>query len=180
MKLFLLIIIIIGIFNALSAQNFGVGTNTPAEKLDVNGNTRLERLILTNGGAVQDNLTKSNVTGEVGYKKGHRGAGLRYIIATSGVFPSSGRTTQENAILGEIAFIGQLKILAGEVVPKGWALCNGQTLPLNQNMALFNLLGYTYGGSGFSFNLPNLQGAAPVGQGTNAAGYTWGRAQKSD
>ena len=180
MKLFLLIIITNGIFNILSAQNFGIGTNAPAEKLDVNGNIRVERLILTNGGAVQDDLIKSNVTGEVGFKKGHRGAGLRYIIATSGVFPTPARTNQENAVLGELAFLGQLKIIGGNVVPKGWALCNGQSLPVNTNMALFNLLGYTYGGSGFSFNLPNLQGSAPVGQGTNVAGYTWLRAQKSD
>jgi microcystin-dependent protein len=52
--------------------------------------------------------------------------------------------------------------------PKGWALCNGQTLPINQNQALFSLLGTTYGGNGqTTFALPNLQGrtAMHIGQG---------------
>ena len=54
--------------------------------------------------------------------------------------------------------------------PKGWALCNGQLLPINQNQALFSLLGTTYGGDGrVNFGLPDLQGNAPihVGQGFN-------------
>lgn len=47
--------------------------------------------------------------------------------------------------------------------PKGWALCNGQTLPINQNQALFSLLGTTYGGNGqTTFQLPNLQGRIPM------------------
>ena len=47
--------------------------------------------------------------------------------------------------------------------PKGWALCNGQLLPINQNQALFSLLGTTYGGDGrATFALPNLQGRVPI------------------
>jgi microcystin-dependent protein len=47
--------------------------------------------------------------------------------------------------------------------PKGWAFCNGQLLPINQNQALFSLLGTTYGGDGrVTFGLPNLQGRAPM------------------
>src|SRR3979411_236662 len=51
--------------------------------------------------------------------------------------------------------------------PKGWALCDGQLLPINQNQALFSLLGTTYGGDGrVNFGLPNLQGRAPVHMGS--------------
>ena len=47
--------------------------------------------------------------------------------------------------------------------PKGWAMCNGQLLPINQNQALFSLLGTTYGGNGqTTFGLPNLQGDVPI------------------
>jgi microcystin-dependent protein len=56
--------------------------------------------------------------------------------------------------------------------PYGWALCNGQILPISQNTALFSLLGTYYGGNGTSnFALPNLQGSAPMDQG-NGAGLT--------
>jgi microcystin-dependent protein len=65
-------------------------------------------------------------------------------------------------------FLAEIRIFAGSFAPKGWALCNGQILPISQNTALFSLLGTTYGGDGKSnFALPNLQGSAPMqaGQG---------------
>lgn len=63
-------------------------------------------------------------------------------------------------------FIGEIRIFAGNFAPKGWALCNGQLVPLVQNTALFSLLGVTYGGDGkTNFALPNLQGRAPMQQG---------------
>ena len=56
--------------------------------------------------------------------------------------------------------------------PKGWALCNGQLLPINQNQALFSLLGTTYGGNGqTTFGLPDLQGRVPIHSGN---GHTLG------
>src|ERR1700693_764087 len=56
--------------------------------------------------------------------------------------------------------------------PQGWALCNGQLLPINQNQALFSLLGTTYGGNGqTNFALPNLQGRTPIHMGS---GHTLG------
>src|SRR5260370_34107783 len=62
------------------------------------------------------------------------------------------------------AFISEIKIVAFNFPPKGWAFCNGQLLPINQNQALFSLLGTTYGGNGqTTFALPNLQGRVPVG-----------------
>jgi microcystin-dependent protein len=65
-------------------------------------------------------------------------------------------------------FLSEIRIMSFNFAPKGWALCNGQTLPINQNQALFSLLGTTYGGNGqTTFALPNLQGrtAMHMGQG---------------
>ena len=60
-------------------------------------------------------------------------------------------------------FLGEMRIFSFNFPPKGWALCNGQLLPINQNQALFALLGTTYGGDGrVNFGLPNLQGRVPV------------------
>jgi len=60
-------------------------------------------------------------------------------------------------------FIAEVKIISWNFPPKGWALCNGQLLPINQNQALFSILGTTYGGDGrVNFALPNLQGRMPV------------------
>jgi microcystin-dependent protein len=65
-------------------------------------------------------------------------------------------------------FLGELKIIAFNYAPKGWAFCNGQLMGINQNQALFSLLGTTFGGDGrTTFGLPNLLGRIPVhvGQG---------------
>lgn len=63
-------------------------------------------------------------------------------------------------------FVAEIRMFAGNFAPTGWALCNGQLLPISQNTALFSLLGTVYGGDGKStFALPNLQGSTPVGQG---------------
>jgi microcystin-dependent protein len=63
-------------------------------------------------------------------------------------------------------FLSEIKIVSFDFPPKGWALCNGQLLPINQNQALFSLLGTTYGGDGrVNFGLPNLQGRSPVHMG---------------
>ncbi len=60
-------------------------------------------------------------------------------------------------------FLGEIKIVSFNFPPKGWAFCNGQLLPINQNQALFSILGTTYGGDGrVNFALPNLQGRMPV------------------
>jgi microcystin-dependent protein len=60
-------------------------------------------------------------------------------------------------------FLGELKIVSFNFAPKGWALYNGQLLPINQNQALFSILGTTYGGDGrVNFGLPNLQGRTPI------------------
>lgn len=60
-------------------------------------------------------------------------------------------------------FLGEIKIVSFNFPPKGWAFCNGTLLPINQNQALFSVLGTTYGGDGRqTFGLPNLQGSSPI------------------
>ena len=60
-------------------------------------------------------------------------------------------------------FLSEIRIMSFGFPPKGWALCNGQLLPINQNQALFSLLGTTFGGDGrVNFALPNLQGRTPI------------------
>jgi microcystin-dependent protein len=60
-------------------------------------------------------------------------------------------------------FIGEVRVFGFGFAPKGWALCNGQTLSINQNQALFSLLGTMYGGNGTTtFQLPNLQASMPI------------------
>lgn len=60
-------------------------------------------------------------------------------------------------------FLGEIKIISWNFPPKGWAFCNGSLLPINQNQALFSILGTTYGGDGRqTFGLPNLQGRTPM------------------
>jgi len=66
-------------------------------------------------------------------------------------------------------YLGSLMLVSFSFAPKGFALCNGQTLPINQNQALFSLLGTQYGGNGVNtFALPNLQSRVAIGTGTNA------------
>ncbi len=63
-------------------------------------------------------------------------------------------------------FVAEIRMFAGNYPPTGWALCNGQLIPISQNTALFSLLGTMYGGDGKStFALPNLQGSFPLHQG---------------
>lgn len=71
-------------------------------------------------------------------------------------------------------FIGEVRIMSFNFAPRGWALCNGQLLPINQNQALFALLGVQFGGNGITtFALPNLQARVPVSQGTLAGGGSY-------
>jgi len=60
-------------------------------------------------------------------------------------------------------YLSEIRIVAFNFAPRGWAFCNGQTLPISQYNALFALLGTTYGGDGITtFKLPNLQGSSPI------------------
>ena len=63
-------------------------------------------------------------------------------------------------------FLSEIRIMSFGFAPQGWALCDGQLLPINQNQGLFSLLGTTYGGDGrVNFGLPNLQGRVPIHMG---------------
>jgi microcystin-dependent protein len=69
-------------------------------------------------------------------------------------------------------FLSEIRIMSFVFAPKGWALCNGQLMPINQNQALFSLLGTTFGGNGqTNFALPDLRGRTPIHVG---AGHTLG------
>ncbi|MBU6361921.1 MAG: tail fiber protein [Chloroflexi bacterium] len=69
-------------------------------------------------------------------------------------------------------FLAEIRIMSFNFAPRGWALCNGQLLPINQNQALFSLLGTTYGGDGrVNFALPDLRGRTPIHIGN---GHTFG------
>ncbi|MFS3128049.1 phage tail protein [Nocardioides sp. Bht2] len=75
-------------------------------------------------------------------------------------------------------FLGEIRLMSFNHNPKRWALCNGQTLPISTNQALFSLLGTTYGGNGqTTFALPDLRGRVPVGWGSGfELGQTGGEA----
>ena len=69
-------------------------------------------------------------------------------------------------------FLGEIRMFSGNFAPKGWAFCNGQLFPINQNQALFSLLGTTYGGNGSTnFALPDLRGKLAMDEGN---GHTQG------
>jgi microcystin-dependent protein len=69
-------------------------------------------------------------------------------------------------------FLSEIRLMSFNFAPQGWAMCNGQFLPINQNQALFSLLGTTYGGNGqTTFALPDLRGKVPLHVGS---GHTLG------
>jgi microcystin-dependent protein len=82
---------------------------------------------------------------------------INFILSLFGVFPSpSGGGDAE-------PFLSEIRLFSFNFAPGGWAMCNGQLLPINQNQALFSLLGTTYGGNGqTTFGLPDLRGRVPI------------------
>ena len=71
-------------------------------------------------------------------------------------------------------YLGEIKVISWNFAPKGWAFCNGQLMAINQNQALFAILGTTYGGDGqTTFNLPDLRGRIPIHMGSS---YVLGQA----
>ena len=86
---------------------------------------------------------------------------VEYLIATQGIFPSQGGGQDSMTPL-----LGQIVAFAGNFVPKGWALCDGSLLSIQQNTALFSVLGTFYGGNGqTTFALPDLRDKAAIGTG---------------
>ena len=71
-------------------------------------------------------------------------------------------------------YIGEIRMFGGNFAPAGWAFCNGATMPISENDALFTLIGTTYGGDGQeTFQLPNLQSRVPLHSGTAKSGTTY-------
>lgn len=118
---------------------------------------------------------------------------LNYIISLWGIFPSQSKSGGEEYLVlepdGAISewketrgiepFLSEIKIFAFNFAPKGWALCNGQLLPINQNQALFALLGTTYGGNGqTNFALPDLRGRVAVHYGNGIGLINWSLGEK--
>lgn len=86
---------------------------------------------------------------------------IALIIVFCFVFKSS-----DKAPVYQEGFIGEVKLFAGNFAPRGWALCQGQLLPINNNSALFSIVGTMYGGDGrTTFALPDLRGRVPIGVG---------------
>src|SRR3954469_21155899 len=74
-------------------------------------------------------------------------------------------------------FLAEIRMFSGNFPPVGWAMCDGQLMPIRQNTALFSLLGTTYGGDGrVTFGLPDLRGRVPInaGQGPGLSNYSLG------
>lgn len=77
-------------------------------------------------------------------------------------------------------FLAEIRMVGFNFAPRGWAFCDGQILPINQNQSLYSLLGAIYGGDGqTSFALPDLRGRAPIHKGRNNGGTDHLLAQKS-
>jgi microcystin-dependent protein len=76
-------------------------------------------------------------------------------------------------------FIGEIRMFAGNFPPSGWALCQGQLMPISENDTLFNLIGTTYGGDGQqTFAIPDLQGRIPMHAGTGSDGINYQLGEK--
>jgi len=76
-------------------------------------------------------------------------------------------------------FLAEIRIFGFNFAPRGWAFCDGQILPINQNQSLYSLLGTTYGGDGrTSFALPDLRSRSPIHFGNSSTGSTYSLGQK--
>jgi len=127
--------------------NVGIGVPIPGEKLDVNGT--IKGTNFTGNGNTLTFGNNSNMQPSLG---------ISYIIALVGTYPTENK--------GADPYLGEIIMFAGNFPPQGWAFCNGQTLQISQNSALFSLLGTIYGGDGeVTFKLPDLRGRVPIHHG---------------
>ena len=128
----------------------------------------IEEVTLAEGQIPSHNHTlppPGGVTGNTGDGQGYGNMqpsqALNYLICLDGTYPT------ENGGGGlDEGFIGEITLFAGNFAPRGWALCDGQLLPVSQHDALFSILGTTYGGDGeTTFGLPDLRGRVAIGAG---------------
>lgn len=123
-------------------------------KLDTTGVAEGDILYFQAGQWVNKNLAYTNNTGGgQSFSIMQPYLAVNYIIALQGTFPS--RSFEP--------FLAQISLFGSNFAPRGWALCDGQLLPISSNSALFSLLGTTYGGDGrTNFALPDLRGRVPI------------------
>ena len=107
--------------------------------------------------------------------------GTALLAAAADIFTSKeikAASDSNSPLASTDSFIGSIDMVGFNFAPKGWATCDGQLLPINQNQALFSLLGTTYGGNGVTtFALPDLRGRVPIhqGQGPGLSSYVMGQ-----
>lgn len=176
MKLILFAVALL-LINVSYSQNIGLGVSNPTEKLEVNGKLRTDSITIVTGGSQTDFLIRSNAQGVIGFRKGHGGLALNFIICYAGTIPT---TTGSNHSSGP--YIGDIRMFAGDYAPQNWLLCNGQFLKKDSAayIALYSIIGNTYGSTDTNFAVPDLRGLVPVGVGTAPAGYIWNRAQRNN
>ena len=161
MKINLFILLFLTSIQYSFCQNVGIGTDAPAEKLDVIGTVKMNSLKIATGGTDLDFLIKSNSSGQVGFRKGHTAQAVNFIICMEGSIPNADEYTTP-------PYLGEIKLIAGEVAPRGWVFCHGQYVLVSHYPQLFDLIGFKYGNLGTqAFRLPNLKDTAPVGAGDN-------------
>lgn len=105
----------------------------------------------------------------------------RYIIALQGFYPADGSSDlgEQQPPARSSPYYGEIRAVAFNFAPPGWALCEGQTLQISQNTALFSLLGTNFGGNGTTnFKLPDLRGRVPIGVGTGVGLPTYSLGQQ--
>jgi microcystin-dependent protein len=174
MKKFISILLATLIVTFCNAQNVGIGTTTPTQKLDVSGAVRTAELMVTTG-SPYDVLKKASGD-HTAFSKGHGGLGLNYIIAVEGIYPPYDGGHLYNDII-----IGEIRLFAGTYAPAGFMFCQGQLVSIASYSELFTLVGTTYGGDGVNnFALPDLRGSVPVNVGTPPAGASWSLGEKVD
>ena len=136
-------------------------------------------LALGVGQAAADDPLTGMTGGSAPHENRQPGLAINHIISLEGIYPSRNSETEPlSATLGYEATLGEISLFGGNYAPRGWALCDGQTLPINQYQSLFSILGTTYGGDGrTTFALPDLRGRTVVhpGQGPGLSNYTLGQ-----
>jgi len=168
--------------------NVGIGTIDPGAKLEVAGQVKI-----TEGGPGAGKVLTSDSTGLASWQTPSGGGetlpdsnmqpflGINFIIALEGIFPSRNTSARSRTTEGSglDPFIGEIIMFAGNFAPQGWAFCNGQLLPINQNQSLFAILGTVYGGDGrTTFALPDLRGRVPLHPGLGSGLTSRGLGQK--
>jgi microcystin-dependent protein len=138
-------------------------------KIGLKAGTEGDFLIYHNGNWISKNITLSATGGSQAFSILPPYVGVGYYIALQGVFPSRNMSYEP--------YIGSIAIFAGGFAPRYWASCDGQLMAINQNTALFSILGTTFGGDGrVTFALPDLRGRVirGIGQGPGLSPVSWG------